>query len=108
MEPATTLRFAEAARALAAEARACGLTAPGFRSPPRLAGADRTIRRRSGGAVVSVRVRQRPWGAVLADMIEGVIVANEVTGAAADPLRARLWAAAAPVSPSVEEQARVA
>ena len=37
----------------------------------RLVGVDRTLRRRGGGAVVSVRLRGRPWPAVLADMIEG-------------------------------------
>src|SRR5882672_2090698 len=71
------LRFAEAVRALGLEARRNGLRMPGFRSPPRLNGVDRSVRRRSdGGATIAVVVRGRPWAAVVADMIEGVLVAN--------------------------------
>jgi hypothetical protein len=89
---ATALRFADAARALAATARSRSLTAPEFRSPPRLPGADRTIRRRAdGGATVAVRLRGRPWAAVLGDMVEGVVVANRLTGPAAMRIRTALW-----------------
>jgi hypothetical protein len=35
----------------------------------------------------------RPWAAVLADMIEGVIAANRLQGVAADRSRRQLWAA---------------
>lgn len=77
------LGFARAARVLAAEARQLGLTAPGFRAPPRLPTADRTIRRAAWGAVVSVRLRGRTIEAVVADMIEGVLVANRLEGDAA-------------------------
>ena len=110
MEPATTIRFAVAARVLAAQARSRGLDAPGFRSPPRLAGADRTLRRRSTGASVAVRVRGRPWAAVAADMIEGVVAANRLVGPEADALPAALWEAVgeALASRSVESEARVA
>lgn len=94
MEPATTPRFAAAARTLAAEARRSGLVSPSFRSPPRLSGVDRSlVRRRGASAVVAVRLRDRPWAAVLADMVEGVVAANRLEGAAADRCRARLWAA---------------
>jgi hypothetical protein len=87
-----TVRFASAVRALGVEARRCGLRMPGFRSPPRLDGVDRSLRRRpDGGATVAVVVRQRPWPAVLADMVDGVVVANGLTGAAADRARSRLW-----------------
>jgi hypothetical protein len=91
MESSTTARFATAARTLAHEARGRGLVAPSFRCPPRLVGADRTLRRRPGGAVVAVRLRGRPWPAVLADMIEGVIVANELTPPLATRVRTDLW-----------------
>ena len=88
------LRFAEAVRALGLEARRNRLTMPGFRSPPRLHGVDRSVRRRAdGGATIAVVVRGRPWPAVLADMVEGVIVANGLTGARADRVRAQLWRA---------------
>jgi hypothetical protein len=91
MEPATTVRFAAAARDLAAEARARGLRVPGYRSPPRLAGADRSLRRRPGAVTVAVRIRGRPWAAVLADMIEGVVAANALVGPSADAVRGALW-----------------
>src|SRR3954447_9791282 len=94
MEPATTLHFATTARALGQAARARNLTVPGFRSPPRVNGVDRTLRRRGAGASIAVRVRGRPWADVLADMIEGVVVANGLTGAEADAARAALAAAA--------------
>ena len=42
---------------------------------------------------MAVRLRQRPWPAVLADMIEGVVVVNGLLGSAADELRHALWSA---------------
>jgi hypothetical protein len=103
MEP-TSLRFARIARRLVDAARAQGLRAPTFRSPPRVPGVTRTIRRGSGSAAtataaatatVSVVLRGRPWAAVTSDMIEGTIVANGLTGVAADRARATLWSALA-------------
>ena len=91
MESSSTARFAHAARTLAREARRRGLVAPSFRCPPRLVGVDRTLRRRPGGGVVAVRVRGRPWPAVLADMIEGVIVVNGLTPPRATRVRTELW-----------------
>jgi hypothetical protein len=41
--------------------------------------------------MVAVSLRGRPWPAVLADMVEGVIVTNNLTGAPADQCRAALW-----------------
>ena len=91
---ATALRFATAARALGAEARARNLLVPGFRSPPRIAGAERTLRRWPGGRVnVAVRLRERPFPAVVADMVEGVLAANGLRDR--DDLRAQLLAAVA-------------
>lgn len=86
-----SLRFAAAARAIGDAARREGWTVPGFRSPPRR-DADRTVRRRGDGAcLVSVRTQGRPWMAVLADMIEGVVVANRLQGREADRCRTALW-----------------
>lgn len=88
----TSIRFADAARHLGEEARRRGLVVPAFRSPPRCTGTSRTIRRRSdGGATVSVALRGRPWPAVLADLIEGVIVTNRLEGAPAATARDGLW-----------------
>lgn len=86
--------FAAVARALAQEARAMGLVAPGFRSPPRAPGVDRSLRQRPGApAAVAVRLRGRPPASVMADMVEGVVVANGLAGAGAEAARARLLGA---------------
>lgn len=93
-ETANSLDFATAARSLGAAARTLGLTTPTFRSPPRIPGAERTVRRtRSGWTTVSVRLEGRPLGAVVADMVEGVIVANGLDGAEATRVRTTLWEA---------------
>ena len=91
MESATTVEFAAAARALTREARRRGLVGPSFRCPPRLVGVDRSIRRRPDGAVVSIRVHDRPRSAVIADMIEGVIVTIRLQPPQADRVRTDLW-----------------
>jgi hypothetical protein len=81
------LRFATAARRLGAAARASGLVVPAFRSPPRVRGAARTLRRYPGGAVVSVRLRDRSYGQMVDDMIDGVLAANRVPAESAPRLR---------------------
>ena len=94
---ATSLAFAVSARALGSEARRLGVVAPAFRSPPGLAGAVRTLRRQpGGGAVVAVRLRGRELDAVLADLVDGVVAANGLSGPAAERLRASLWHAVRP------------
>ena len=94
MEP-TSLRFARLARSLGEAARAQGLRAPSFRSPPRLPGVSRSIMRRGPGVTVAVALRDRPWAAVVADMVEGVVAANRLAGVGADRARAALWEAVA-------------
>ncbi len=42
---------------------------------------------------MAVRLKGRPWSALVADMIEGVVVANGLTGTKADRARAALWLA---------------
>ena len=87
----SSLRFANAVRLVAAEARALGLEVPGFRSPPRLPGADRSLRRRPGAPpAVAVRLTGRPFDDVVVDMVEGVVVANGLEGARAVDVRGRL------------------
>jgi hypothetical protein len=122
-----SLRFADASRVLTGTALQLGLAAPTFRSPPRMAGATRTIRRLAeptgstgqkgprgtspvGSApaqgvgptpspaprpsVVAVSLRGRAFAEVLADMIEGVIVANRLDAVEAQRVRAQLFRAA--------------
>jgi hypothetical protein len=105
---ATTVLFAEMARTLHRATRRLRLVAPSYRCPPRLVGVDRSLRRRADGNVtVSVRLRGRPWPAVVADMIEGVIVANRLTPPDSDRVRAELWAASGLDVPS-DRRTRVA
>ena len=103
------IRFAEVARRLGAAAHEAGLDVPAFRSPPRVAGAARTIRRYPAGAVVSVRLRGRPFADVVTDMVDGVLAANRVAPADASRLRARLVAMlATPSAPTESASPRAA
>lgn len=108
MQVPITLRFARTAQVLAEEARRLGLTVPSFRSPPRLHGAHRSIRRAPWGAVVAVRLRERPFATVVDDMVEGVVAANRLSGARAAAVRARLAAAAGPLDDGGEAEAPAA
>ena len=90
-QPGSAVQFAAAAQTLVRSTQALGLVAPSFRFPPRVPHAARTLRRRRGRCVVSVVVRGRPWVAVEADMIEGVVAANLLAGADADRVRTALW-----------------
>ena len=84
--------FAGTARWLAAASRALGLDAPGFRTPPRQTGCNRTIRRYSDGtALVAVRVKGRLWDDVVDDLIAGVLTVNDLHGARAAEVRYGLW-----------------
>jgi hypothetical protein len=93
-EELPAVRFAEAARGLGRAAHALGLDVPAFRCPPRVPGAARTLRRYPGGTVVAVRLRGRPFTEALADMVEGVLVANRIAESDAPRLRPVLVAAA--------------
>lgn len=90
----TSLQFAATVRTLGSATRARGLVVPGFRSPPRVPGAERTLRRRpEGGSTVAVVVKGRPYQVVIADLIEGIVVVNDLTGAEATRVRTHLWEA---------------
>jgi hypothetical protein len=93
VESQSLVGFAQTARALAAGARAAGLLVPAFRTPPKRTDALRTIRKLPGGAVVAVRVRDRPRAEVVGDMVEGVVQANGLSGEAATRMRTALLAA---------------
>lgn len=91
------LLLASGSRRLARATRGMGLVCPSFRSPPRLAGADRSLRRRAPGWApqVSVRLRGRSRSDVLGDMVEGVVVANALVDDEAERCRIALWSALA-------------
>ena len=50
-------------------------------------GASRTLKRYPGGAVVSVRLRERTYAAVVDDMIDGVLATNRVSAESRPRLR---------------------
>ena len=93
MRPSTTTKFTAAARVLAQRAAELDLVVPGFRSPPRIVGVNRSIRRSrdSEGGVVAVRLSDRPFTAAVGDMIEGVIFINRLEPPEADRVRTQLW-----------------
>lgn len=96
----TSLQFAATVRTLGAAARARGLVVPGFRSPPRRPGAERTVRFAADGtATIAVAVRGRPFQAVVADLIEGVVIVNDLDGFEATRLRTSLWEAVVEAQP---------
>jgi hypothetical protein len=100
-------RFWELARWVAAEGRRLGLVSPGFRTPPVLAGAQRTVRRTPAGSVVAVAVasRGRPAAAVLADLVDGLVLANGLAGDEAAACRRRLLAGLSPSLPRASSDA---
>src|SRR3546814_12912257 len=85
-----SIRCATAVQVLARAARAQGLVVPGFRSPSRLGGVHRPIKRWDGGATIALEVTDRPWAAVQADLVEGDIAGNRMHGEAADAARGGL------------------
>ncbi len=94
----TAVEFATLARAIASTVHQSGLAAPGFRCPTRIIGVDRTIRRLAGqdvagtvAGIVAVNVKDRPLAAVVADMIEGVVILNQLSAVEAARVRAALW-----------------
>jgi hypothetical protein len=110
--PTTSVDFATAGRILAQRASTLGFTALSFRSPPRLQGVRRSVVYNGDESVtVAVVVRDRPMGAVLADMIDGIVVASGADGTEASRLHDSLWQAGqewlltAPRSPSLLEAA---
>lgn len=90
----SSLQFADAAKRLGQAARSAGYEVPSFRSPPRRPGCTRSITRRANATTVSVALHGRPLAAVVADMIDGIIVTNELGDPDAGQLRDLLWAAA--------------
>lgn len=99
------VRFADTSRILTAAATEHGWEAPSFRSPPRVAGIDRSILRRADGThIVSVRLAGRDHAFVVADMVDGIIAANGLVGMDAERARRTLRDAASDVA-SIDHRA---
>jgi hypothetical protein len=70
-------------------------------------GASRTLRRYSGGAVVSVVLSGREFAEVRADMVEGVLAVNRLEGEAATRVRDALLDALGAPPALTSDEARV-
>jgi hypothetical protein len=91
MEPLSGPEFAHVVRQLMVAANSVGMKAPAFKSPPRLPDALRTIRwLNAEKAIVAVRRANRTSDAVVADMIEGVVRANRLSGSEAQDAARKL------------------
>lgn len=87
--------FAAIGRVLTNAAGRRNIEGPTFRSPPRIPGVQRSVtRNRDGSVTVAVAVRHRPLLAVLADMIDGVVLASGLKGADAGSFYNELWSTA--------------
>lgn len=93
-EAVSFARFSALARRIADQSRGLGLVPPSFRTPPKVAGVTRTLRRRPDGTVtVAVAVQGRPVRAVVTDLVDGVLAANRLAGPDAERARAALLVA---------------
>lgn len=93
VDPLNPHEFAETVRLLNEAASAAGMRVPSFSSPPRIPSVDRSIRRlANGGVMVSVRRGRRAADAVVRDMIDGVVVANQLSGSEAEDAARKLAA----------------
>lgn len=52
-----------------------------------------------------MRVKGRPFGAVVADAVEGIVVCNELSAGAAGPVRDELWRATEQVAETMDSVA---
>lgn len=73
----TSVDFARLGQELAGVVRTHGLCVPDFRTPRHASESGRAIQRRRSAVAVAVRYRNRPAPAVVADMIEGIVQANQ-------------------------------
>lgn len=88
-----SLRFSETVRVLSDSARRQGLEVPMFRSPCRNPEHTRTLRRRPDGVVVAVRLSDRPFAAVQADLVDSFVATNDIAPAEVAKVREELWCA---------------
>ncbi|NNF53817.1 MAG: hypothetical protein HKN03_05165 [Acidimicrobiales bacterium] len=89
---ANAMSFAAIGRVLTDQALTLGVSAPSFRSPPRIPGVRRSVtRNRDGSITVSVIVSRRPLSAVVADMIDGIVLTSGLKADEARSLYDKLW-----------------
>jgi len=91
MAESYSLKFVKVVRTLERIADQRGFTAPAFRCPPPSAKFQRSIKKLDDNKVtISIVIRERPWLAVLADIVEGFVIVNKLSGREPE-LRNLLW-----------------
>ena len=106
IDSAPSVRFSMVAKVIGRLGSQIGFTVPGFRSPPRSGEIDRTLRKDRSGSIVAVRIKDRQFEAVIADMIEGVVVCNGLSTERSGEIRNLLWRAAMQVGKDVAPEFR--
>jgi hypothetical protein len=108
MDALSPPEFADVVRQLMVATAAAGMRMPSFRSPPREPSAQRTIRWVGDEkAIVAVRRGSRGADAVVADMIQGVVAANRLSGSAAEEATRKLAACLTRFSPPTDGESSI-
>lgn len=76
MAESVSIQFSITIRTLGRIAHQLGYQTPQFRCPPPSAKYQRSVRRNNDVLSISIVIRGRPWLAVLADIVEGFVLAN--------------------------------
>ena len=90
MAESVSIQFSRTIRTLGRIANQLGYVTPQFRCPPPSAQYQRSIRRNKDDLSISIVIRGRPWLAVLADIVEGFVIANAKSGQDSE-IRNILW-----------------
>ena len=90
MAESVSIQFSITVRTLGRIANQLGYVTPQFRCPPPSAQYQRSVRRNHDDLSISIVIRGRPWLAVLADIVEGFVIANAKLGQDSE-IRNILW-----------------
>ena len=90
MAESVSIQFSITVRTLGRIANQLGYVTPQFRCPPPSAQYQRSVRRNHDDLSISIVIRGRPWLAVLADIVEGFVIANAKSGQDSE-IRNILW-----------------
>lgn len=91
MAESYSVNFVSVVRTLGRIANQREFISPSFRCPPPSAKFQRSMRNLGEGEItISIVIRERPWLAVLADIVEGFVIANKSLERESE-LRNLLW-----------------
>ena len=91
MAESISIKFSIAVRTLGRIADQLGYRIPQFRCPPPSAKYQRSVRKTGDENLsISIVIRGRPWLAILADIVEGFVIANIQSGQDSE-IRNILW-----------------